>query len=374
MAEITKENILKILTSVIEPDLKRSIVELGLVSDIHIEGEKISFNVKISSPTMHSKMQMKNSCINIIRQLLGEHIQVNIDIQALPGFKNRSPELRSLLPGVKHIIAVASGKGGVGKSTVAANLAVALSLSGAKVGLLDADIYGPSMPLMFGLVNRKPIITSTSGRNIMEPIVSHGVEILSIGFFAEASQAVPWRGPMVSKALIQLFQDADWGKLDYLLVDLPPGTGDIHLTLVDKIPLTGAIVVSTPQEVALADARKGIDMFKMPMINVPVLGLVENMAYYIPESNPDKKDYIFGQDGAKKLAKEMNVPLLSQIPLITRIREAGDVGAPAALNENTIEGKIFKDLAQNVIECVKNLSAASSKEKIDLEAIKSPYR
>ena len=366
MAEITKENILKILTTVIDPDLKRSIVELGLVSDIHIEGNTISFSVKISSPTMHSKMQVKDSCTNMIRQLLGEHIQVNIDIQALPGIKNRSPELRSLLPGVKHIIAIASGKGGVGKSTVAANLAVALSLSGAKVGLLDADIYGPSMPLMFGLVNRKPIITSTSGRNLMEPIVSHGVEILSIGFFAEASQAVPWRGPMVSKALVQLFQDADWGSLDYLLVDLPPGTGDIHLTLVDKIPLTGAIVVSTPQEVALADARKGIDMFKMPMINVPVLGLVENMAYYIPESNPDKKDYIFGQDGAKKLAEEMNVPLLSQIPLITRIREAGDIGAPAALNENTIEGKIFKGLAQNVIECVKNLSAASSKEKIEM--------
>lgn len=374
MAEITKENILKILTAVIEPDLKRSIVELGLVSDIHIEGEKISFSVKISSPTMHSKMQVKDSCIHTIRQSLGEHIQVNIDIQALPGVKHRSPELRSILPGVKHIIAIASGKGGVGKSTVAANLAVALSLTDAKVGLLDADIYGPSMPLMFGLVNRKPIIANTSGRNLMEPIVSHGVEILSIGFFAEASQAVPWRGPMVSKALIQLFQDADWGSLDYLLVDLPPGTGDIHLTLVDKIPLTGAIVVSTPQEVALADARKGIDMFQMPMINVPVLGLIENMAYYIPEDNPDKKDYIFGKDGAKKLAEKMNVPLLAQIPLITRIREAGDVGAPAALNENTIEGKIFKELAQNVIECIKNLSAISSKENVDLEAIKSAYR
>ena len=365
MAEITKENILKILATVIEPDLKRSIVELGLVSDIHIEGNTISFSVKISSPTMHSKMQVKDSCINTIRQSLGEHIQVNINVQALPGVKHRSPELRSLLPGVTHIIAIASGKGGVGKSTVAANLAVALSLSGAKVGLLDADIYGPSMPLMFNLVNRKPIFDNTSGRNMMEPIVSHGVGILSIGFFAEASQAVPWRGPMVSKALIQLFQDADWGSLDYLLVDLPPGTGDIHLTLVDKIPLTGVIVVSTPQEVALADVRKGINMFQMQMINVPVLGLIENMAYYVPEDNPDKKDYIFGKDGAKKLAEEMKVPLLAQIPLITRIREAGDFGAPAALNENTIEGKIFKELAQNVIECIKNLSTVSSKEKLE---------
>ena len=366
MSEITKENIIKILNSVIEPDLKRSIVELGLVSDIHIEGNTISFIVKISSPTMNSKKIVKDACIDSLLKSLGTDIKLNIDMQALPGFKDRAPELRTILPGVKHIIAIASGKGGVGKSTVAANLAVALSLSGAKVGLLDADIYGPSMPLMFGLLNRKPTITKASGRTLMEPIVSHGVGILSIGFFAEASQAVPWRGPMVSKAVTQLFQDADWGSLDYLLLDLPPGTGDIHLTLVDKIPLTEAIVVSTPQEVALADARKGIDMFQMPMINVAVLGLIENMAYYIPEDNPDKKDYIFGKDGAKKLAEEMNVPLLGQIPLITRIREAGDFGAPAALNENTIEGKIFKELAQNVIECIKNLSAVSSKEKVEV--------
>jgi len=366
MPEITKEDIITILTNVIEPDLKRSIVELGLVSAIHIEGNTISFTVKISSPTMMSKKIVKDACIDSLWKSLGTDIKFNIDMQALPGFKDRAPELRTILPGVKYIIAIASGKGGVGKSTVAANLAVALSLTGAKVGLMDADIYGPSMPLMFGLVNRKPIVSSTSGRMLMEPIVSHGVGILSIGFFAEASQAVPWRGPMVSKAVTQLFQDADWGSLDYLLVDLPPGTGDIHLTLVDKIPLSGAIVVSTPQEVALADARKGIDMFQLPTINVAVLGLIENMAYYIPEDNQDKKDYIFGKDGAKKLAEKMNVPLLGQIPLITRIREAGDVGVPAALNENTIEGKIFKELAQNVIECIKKLSAASSKEKVEV--------
>lgn len=366
MPEITKEDILKILTSVIEPDLKRSIVELGLVSAIHIEENTISFSVKISSPTMMSKKIVKDACIESLLKSFGPDIKLNIDMQALPGFKNRAPELRTILPGVKHIIAIASGKGGVGKSTVAANLAVALSLTGAKVGLMDADIYGPSMPLMFGLVNRKPIVSSASGRMLMEPIVSHGVGILSIGFFAEASQAVPWRGPMVSKAVTQLFQDANWGSLDYLLVDLPPGTGDIHLTLVDKIPLSGAIVVSTPQEVALADARKGIDMFQLPTINVAVLGLIENMAYYIPEDNPDKKDYIFGKEGAKKLAEKMNVPLLGQIPLITRIREAGDFGAPAALNENSIEGKIFKELAQNVIDCIKNLSAASSKAKVEV--------
>jgi ATP-binding protein involved in chromosome partitioning len=218
---------------------------------------------------------------------------------------------------------------------------------------------------MFDLVNRKPLSVTVNGRSLLEPIVSHGVKILSIGFFTEASQAVPWRGPMVSKALIQLFQDADWGSLDYLIVDLPPGTGDIHLTLVDKIPLAGAIVVSTPQEVALADARKGIDMFKMPMVNVPVLGLIENMAYYIPEDSPDKKDYIFGKDGAKKLAEEMNVPLLGQIPLITRIREAGDIGAPAALNEYTIEGKVFKALAKNIIECVEKTGAISPNEKVE---------
>lgn len=357
MSEITKEDILNILTNVIEPDLKRSIVTLGLVKDIHIEGNVISFIVAISSPTMNSKKIVKDACIDVLLQALGTDIKVDIDMQALPGFKDRAPELRTILPGVKHIIAIASGKGGVGKSTISANLAVALSQFGAKVGLLDADIYGPSMPLMFNLVNRKPVVSNDSGRNLIEPIISHGVGILSIGFFTGASQAVPWRGPMVSKALIQLFQDANWGDLDYLLVDLPPGTGDIHLTLVDKIPLAGAIIVSTPQEVALADARKGIDMFRMPMVNVPILGLIENMAYYIPEDNPDKKDYIFGKDGAKKLSEEMNVPLLGQIPLITRIREAGDIGAPAALNENTIEGKIFKDLAIRVMESVKDIKA-----------------
>jgi ATP-binding protein involved in chromosome partitioning len=363
MPEITKEDILKILTAVVEPDLKRSIVELGLVNNVHIEGTVISFGVKISSPTMNSKKIVKDACMDSLLQALGAKIKVDIDMQTLPGFKDRAAEHRTILPGVKHIIAIASGKGGVGKSTVSANLAVALSQLGAKVGLLDADIYGPSMPLMFDLVNRKPVVSNDSGRNLIEPIISHGVGILSIGFFTEASQAVPWRGPMVSKALTQLFQDADWGSLDYLLVDLPPGTGDIHLTLVDKIPLAGAIVVSTPQEVALADARKGIDMFKMPAINVPVIGLIENMAYYIPEDNPDKKDYIFGKDGAKKLAEEMNVPLLGQIPLITRIREGGDNGLPAALNEDTIEDKIFKDLANNVIECVNKLGAISLKEK-----------
>jgi ATP-binding protein involved in chromosome partitioning len=363
MTEITKEEILKILITVIEPDLKKSIVELGLVTDVRIEGNVISFNVKISSPTMNSKKIVKDACMDSLLQTLGKVIKVDIDMQTLPGFKDRAPEHRTILSGVKHIIAIASGKGGVGKSTVSANLAVALSQLGARVGLLDADIYGPSMPLMFDLVNRKPAVSNDSGRNLIKPIKSHGVEILSIGFFTEAAQAVPWRGPMVSKVLTQLFQDADWGSLDYLLVDLPPGTGDIHLTLVDKIPLAGAIVVSTPQEVALADARKGIDMFNMPMVNVPVLGLVENMAYYIPEDNPDKRDYIFGKDGAKKMAEEMNVPLLGQIPLITRIREAGDIGEPAALNKNTIEGKIFKDLANNVIECMKKQGSISLKEK-----------
>ena len=360
MPEITKESILKILTNVIEPDLKRSIVELGLVNDIHVEGNKISFIVKISSPTMNSKKIVKDACLESLLQSLGSDIKVDIDMQALPGFKDRAPELRTILPGVKHIIAIASGKGGVGKSTVAANIAVALQQLGAKVGLLDADIYGPSMPLMFDLVNRKPVVSNDSGRNLVQPIVSHGVGILSIGFFTEASQALPWRGPMVSKALIQLFQDADWGNLDYLIVDLPPGTGDIHLTLVDKIPLAGTIVVSTPQEVALADARKAIDMFRMPMVNVPILGLIENMAYYTPEDNSDKKEYIFGKDGAKKLSEEMNVPLLGQIPLITRIREAGDIGAPAALNENTIEGKVFKDIALRVMECVSDIKTVKT--------------
>ncbi len=358
-----KENIEAVLKDYQCPYMGTDLVSANTVKDITVDGNNVSIKVVLGWPA-EGIMQAFHENLNakVMDAYPDAKLTLDLSYEIIPHTVQQSIER---IKGIKNIIAIASGKGGVGKSTVAASLAVALSQLGAKVGVLDADIYGPSMPLMFDLVNKKPVVSNDSGRNLIEPIVSHGVGILSIGFFTEASQSVPWRGPMVSKALTQLFQDTDWGSLDYLLVDLPPGTGDIHLTLVDKIPLAGAIVVSTPQEVALADARKGIDMFRMPMVNVPVLGLIENMAYYIPKDSPDKKDYIFGKDGAKKLAEEMNVPLLGQIPLITAIREAGDIGAPAALNENTIEGKIFKALANNVIECIKKPGAFSPKEKVE---------
>jgi ATP-binding protein involved in chromosome partitioning len=266
------------------------------------------------------------------------------------------------MPGVKNIIAIASGKGGVGKSTVASNLAVALALNGAKVGLVDADIYGPSVPIMFDVMDEKPMIKQKDGKNYIIPVEAYGVKLLSIGFFADTSQAIVWRGPMASKALNQMFADADWGDLDYMLIDLPPGTGDIHLSLVQAVPLTGAIVVSTPQQVALADAQKGVSMFKMPNINVPVLGIIENMAYFTPAELPENKYYIFGKDGAKNLAERIGVPLLGEIPLVQSIREAGDAGRPAALQENTPLAKVFKDMAQRVAQevAIRNAEKANT--------------
>ncbi len=352
--ELILENINHALKDVLEPDLKKSIVELGLVSGIDIRGNVISFTVKVSSPALHSKKLVHDACVEHIRKTFGANVQVNINIQPLPGAKERTPELRKLLPGVKHIIAIASGKGGVGKSTITANLAVALAKRGAGVGLVDADIYGPSMPLMFNAVDQKPRVTEVLGKPIMEPLESHGVKLLSIGFFAESKQAIPWRGPMVSKALMQLFEDANWGKLDYLLVDLPPGTGDIHLTLIQKIPLTAAIIVSTPQEVALADARKGINMFQMQGLKVPILGLIENMAYYLYDGTSENRDYIFGKEGVKKLAEEMNIPLLGEIPLIRSVREAGDNGKPAALESGTLAESLFQEIAGKIERQLRN--------------------
>ncbi len=349
--EITKDKVIEALKKVIEPDLKKDIVELDLVSDINIEGNDISFNVKVYNPAMHAKKRMEEALAFAMERAFGK--DVNADIKLIPLPKDKEPEVRSVLSNIKNIIAVASGKGGVGKSTITANLAAGLAKKGYKVGLVDADIYGPSAPTMFDLVGQRPEGREVDGKTLIVPIESYGVKVLSIGFFSDPDQAVVWRGPMATKALNQMFKDTDWGDLDFMIVDLPPGTGDVHLTLVQNVPLTGVVIVSTPQEVALADARKGINMFQMDSLKVPVLGLVENMAWFTPEELPENKYYIFGRDGAKNLAESMNVPLLSQIPLIQSVREAGDVGRPAVLQDNTLSSKVFEEFVSKFEDSLK---------------------
>lgn len=348
--QITEESIKAALRKVTEPDLKKDIVTLDLVSDIKIEGNQVSFTVKIFNPAMHAKKRMEEALEFAMERAFGKDVNAQISLIPLP--KDKEPEVRAVLSNVKHIIAVASGKGGVGKSTVTANLAAGLAKMGYKVGLVDADIYGPSMPTMFDLVGQRPVGVEVDGKTLIKPIESYGVKILSIGFFADPEQAVVWRGPMATKALNQMFKDADWGDLDFMIVDLPPGTGDVHLTLVQNVPLTGVVIVSTPQEVALADARKGINMFRMDSLKVPVLGIVENMAWFTPEELPENKYYIFGKDGARNLAESMNVPLLAQIPLVQSVREAGDVGRPAVLQDNTLSAKVFEEFVRKFVDSV----------------------
>lgn len=350
MTKITEEDILKALSFVIEPDLGKDIVSLNLVEDIRIDGNKVQFRLKVNNPSLQSKKRLQDACEHQLKQKLKAELNIAILFEALPKSKDREIEQRSALPGVKHVIAISSGKGGVGKSTVTSNLAVGLSQKGFKVGLIDADIYGPSMPLMLDVLFDKPKPVEVNGKPKIAPVESYGVKLMSIGFFAGINDAVVWRGPMASKALEQMISDVDWGDLDIMLLDLPPGTGDVHLTLVQAAPLSGAIVVSTPQPVALADARKGVSMFRLESINVPVLGIIENMSYFVPNDMPDRKYYIFGMEGAQDLANQMKVPFLGEIPLIQGIREAGDVGRPAVLQENTIQAKAFDDLIENLIE------------------------
>lgn len=309
---ITKEIVLEALNNVIEPDLGKDLVTLNMIEDVKIDGNNVEFTVILTTPACPLKELIHNACVNAIKHFVSQEAEVTVNMTSRVTSKRGAD--RPVLPGVRNIIAVASGKGGVGKSTVAANLAVALAKQGAKVGLIDADIYGPSVPIMFDVENEKPYVREVNGRNLIVPIESYGVKLLSIGFFADTSQAIAWRGPMATKALNQMFGDADWGELDYLLVDLPPGTGDIHLTLVSAVPVTGAVVVSTPQRVALADAQKGVSMFQLPTVNVPVLGIVENMAYFTPAELPDNKYYIFGQGGARSLAEKLDIPFWAKFP------------------------------------------------------------
>lgn len=317
-----------------EPDLKKDIVTLGLVKINDVQNQTIDLQVKVSNPAMHSKMRMREACEFAIHRTLGNEWKVIVDVVPIAG-DERSGELRKVLPGVKHIIAVASGKGGVGKSTVSANLAVGLARAGHSVGLLDADIYGPSAPTMFDIVHERPKVIEKDGKNLLEPVLQYGVKVLSIGFFADINQAIVWRGAMANKALSQMVNDAEWGPLDYLIIDLPPGTGDIHLSMVQLVPISAAIVVSTPQEVALADARKGIAMFGLAGIDIPILGLIENMAWFTPAELPENKYYIFGKDGVKNLSEDQGIPYLGALPLVQSIREAGDAGRPAILQEGT---------------------------------------
>jgi ATP-binding protein involved in chromosome partitioning len=328
--------------------LSKDVVTLGWVTVRSISEQKIDVEVKTGNPAMHARQRMDEGVRFALERAFGDDAEFEVQITPIKA-DERTPETRKVLPGVENIIAVASGKGGVGKSTVAANLAVGLAQLGYKVGLCDADIHGPSVPTMFDVTEAKPVPVEMGERTLIQPIEQYGVKVLSIGFFADPDQAIVWRGPMASRALGQLFTDAHWGELDFMIIDLPPGTGDIHLSLVKDVPLTGAVVVSTPQEVALADARKGVGMFRLESINIPVLGLIENMAYFVPPDMPDKRYDIFGRDGAKRLAESLGTPFLGEVPLVQSIREAGDAGRPAMLQGESPAAAAFRSVLANLL-------------------------
>jgi ATP-binding protein involved in chromosome partitioning len=344
---INKDKVLQALSTVEEPDLKKDLVTLNMIKDIVIGVNQITFTVVLTTPACPLKELIKKRCIDAI----DKHFGIGIDVVI-----NMTADVTSvisnnlLLPNVKNIIAISSGKGGVGKSTVTVNLAMALKKSGAKVGIIDADISGPSIPIMFGAENMQPMVSVVNGKNLISPIMQYGIKMISIGFLTPPDSAVVWRGPMASQALKQFFGDVDWGELDYLLLDLPPGTSDIHLTLVQTVPVTGAVIVTTPQKVALADATKGGSMFSQAGINVPILGIVENMAYFTPAELPDNKYFIFGEGGGQQLAEKFNVPLLGQIPLVQKIREGGDSGRPIMMDEHEMVSSAFIETSEKLAQ------------------------
>ncbi|HLT05912.1 MAG TPA: Mrp/NBP35 family ATP-binding protein [Cyclobacteriaceae bacterium] len=358
--DISKERVLKALSTVEDPDLKRDLVTLNMIQDVAIEGNKIAFKVVLTTPACPLKELIKSNCVGALEKEFGEDIDLDIFMTSNVSSARLGAQL---LPDVKNIIAVASGKGGVGKSTVAANLAVALAQTGAKVGLIDADISGPSVPTMFNVEGEQPAVKQEEGKNIILPIEQYGVKLMSIGFLTPADSAVVWRGPMASSALRQFIADVDWGALDYLLLDLPPGTSDIHLTMVQTVPVTGAVIVSTPQKVALADASRGLSMFKQPQINVPILGVVENMAYFTPDELPDNKYYLFGKEGGRKLSEKYEVPFLGEIPIVQSIRESGDTGYPAVLTQG-VTANAFARLAENLARQVAIRNAEKAKTAV----------
>lgn len=363
--KFTEKDIITALSTVQDPDLHKDLVTLNMVKEVKAEPDRVSFTVMLTTPACPLKEMIRKDCEKAVRKVVGAETELIITMSSsVTSSRDNAP----VLTGVKNIIAIASGKGGVGKSTVTANLAVALAQIGAKVGLIDADIYGPSIPVMFNCEREQPEVKNVNGKNVIQPLEQYGVKLLSIGFLTPPDSPVVWRGPMASSALKQFISDAEWGELDYLFIDLPPGTSDIHLTLVQTVPVTGAIIVTTPQKVALADATKGLAMFKQPQINVPVLGIVENMAYFTPEELPDNKYYIFGQDGGKNLSEKYDVPFLGQIPLVQGIRESGDSGLPAVLKEGA-SARAFKDLAEAMARqvAIRNANFAETK-KVEMNA------
>lgn len=359
---MTNEDILKALSNVQEPDLGKDIVTLDMVKDVTVDGNYVSFTVVLTTPACPLKDRIKNDCVNAIKNLVNKDAVVTVKFTS--DTTSKRSDNGALLPNVKNIIAVVSGKGGVGKSTVAANLALALSQGGARVGLMDADIYGPSVPIMFGVRGERPLMIEMGGKGMIAPLERYGIKLISIGLLVDEKSAVVWRGPMASSAIRQFVTDVYWGELDYLVIDMPPGTGDIHLTLVQTVPVTGAVIVTTPQDVALADAKKGIAMFAQAQINVPIIGLVENMSYFTPAELPGNKYYIFGKEGGKRLADEYDIPFLGQIPLVQSIREGGDEGVPVMMTDEPITKKAFSDFAANVVRSIAMRNANMSSEKV----------
>ncbi|MFM2138864.1 MAG: hypothetical protein RJA57_1171 [Bacteroidota bacterium] len=359
---MTPEKILEALRNVQEPDLGKDLVTLNMVRDIAIDGKNVSFTVVLTTPACPMKDMIRNACVNAVQLLVDK--EAIVDVRFTAQTTSKRTDEGTVLPRVRNIIAVVSGKGGVGKSTVSANLALALSQGGAQVGLMDADIYGPSVPIMFGVRGERPMMVDMGGKGMIIPLERYGIKLMSIGLLVDEKNAVVWRGPMASSAIRQFVTDVHWDELDYLVVDMPPGTGDIHLTLMQTVPVTGAVIVTTPQDVALADAKKAIAMFGQAQMNVPVIGLVENMSYFVPAELPENRYYIFGKEGGKRLADEYDIPFLGQIPLVQSIREGGDQGVPAMVSDDAATRKAFEGFAAYVVRSIAMRNANIAAETI----------
>lgn len=364
---MTQEQVLEALKNVQEPDLGKDLVTLNMIRDIEIAGNRVSFTVVLTTPACPMKEHMGNACKNAIKLLVNKEAEVQVNFTSNTSSNRKGNE--SVLPGVKNIIAVVSGKGGVGKSTVAANFALALAQGGAKVGLMDADIYGPSVPIMFGVRGERPMMTEVNGKGVIAPMEKYGIKFMSIGLLVNEKDAIVWRGPMASSAIRQFVTDVAWGDLDYLVIDMPPGTGDIHLTLVQTVPVTGAIVVTTPQDIALADAKKAVAMFGQIQIKVPIIGLVENMAYFTPAELPENKYYIFGKEGGKRLAEEFDLTFLGQIPLVQSIREGGDNGSPIMAGSESVTKKAFEEFTAMAVRSIATRNASAPVTEVVQTAI-----